>query len=386
MPKRGTAVVVQKGNRMSADETDERSERTDVGGMTTMSPPDPSPTESIHEVDAGTRTGSTVLDALLRFRALGLLVALAGLVAVTAAANPRFLSQQSIRDVLLAAAITLLLACGMTMVVLTKGIDLSVGSVLGLSAFITARTLSENQGLPLPVAILIGLGIGAVCGLVNGAVVAWGKVPPLVATLGTLYVFRGVVYSVAGGARINAGDMPRDFLDFGTARILGVPWLFIIAAAILVVIALFLGRYRAGRDLYAIGSSPEAARLAGIPITRRLFTAYLVSGALAGLGGVLYAARYGTVDASAGSGLELNVVAAVVVGGVAIFGGSGTVLGAGLGALVLTVINSALPVLGANPFWQGAIVGALIVGAIALDRLVAARVAVSLRKKDSHVG
>lgn len=356
--------------------------------MTTVSspPPSSSPTESVHEVDPGTRTGSSILDALLRFRALGLVIALVVLVGATAAANPRFLSQQSIRDVLLGAAITLLLACGMTMVILTKGIDLSVGSVLGLSAFITARTLSENEGLPIPVAVLIGVGIGAVCGLVNGAVVAWGRVPPLVATLGTMYVFRGVVYSVAGGSRINAGDMPRDFLEFGTARILGIPWLFVIAGAVLVASAVFLGRYRSGRDLYAIGSSPDAAKLAGIPINRRLLTAYLISGALAGLGGVLYAARYGTVDASAGSGLELNIVAAVVVGGVAIFGGSGTVLGAGLGALVLTVINSALPVLGANPFWQGAIVGALIVGAIALDRLVAVRVAVSLRKKDSHVG
>ncbi|WP_205856094.1 ABC transporter permease [Phytoactinopolyspora endophytica] len=355
--------------------------------MTTVSPqPSGAPTDSVHEVDPGTRTGSTVLDAVLRFRALGLALVLVALVIVTTLANSRFLSQQSIRDVLLSASIITLLATGVTMVVLTKGIDLSVGSVLGLSAFITAQTLAENPGLPIPVAGLIGVGVGLACGLINGAVVAWGKVPPLVATLGTLYVFRGVVYTVAGGSRINAGDMPRGFLDFGTARIFGVPWLFVIAGVVLLVVALFLGRYRSGRDLYAIGSNPEAARLAGIPITRRLMTAYLASGALAGMGGVLYAARFGTVDASAGSGLELDVVAAVVVGGVAIFGGSGTVLGAGLGALVLTVINSALPVLGANPFWQRAIVGALIVGAIALDRLVAARVAVSLRKKGSHVG
>lgn len=339
------------------------------------------PTESA----AGTKTGSTLLDMVLRFRALGLLVALAAMVVVTSAVNSRFVSQQSIRDILLGAAITMLLAIGMTVVVLTRGIDLSVGSVLGLSAYCTASLLESNQGLPVPVAMLVGLLIGAGCGLVNGVVIHFGKVPALVATLGTLYVFRGVVYYVAGGSRINAGDMPAGFLDFGTARLFGVPYLIIVSLVVLVLVGVFLARYRAGRDMYALGSSPDAARLAGIPAGRRLLTAYVLCGALAGLGGVLHAARYGTVDASAGSGLELSVVAAVVVGGVAIFGGSGTVFGAALGALLLTVISNALPVLSIDQFWQQAIVGALILGAIGLDRFVGLRVAASLRKKGSHV-
>lgn len=336
--------------------------------------------------DTAAKTGSTVLDAVLRFRALGLVIALAGLVAVTAAVNPRFVSQQSIRDVLLAAAITVLLATGMTVVVLTRGIDLSVGSVLGLSAFCTASLLSDNPGIPVPVAMLVGMAIGAVCGLFNGAIVHFGKVPPLVATLGTLYVFRGIVYFLAGGSRINASDMPGGFLDFGTARVLGVPYLIIVALLVLAAVAVFLSRYRAGRDMYALGSSPEAAELAGIPAARRKLTAYVLCSALAGLGGVLYAARYGTVDASAGNGLELDIVAAVVVGGVAIFGGSGSVVGAALGAFLLTVISSALPVLGVDQFWQRAIVGALILGAIGLDKFVGLRVTASLRKKGSHVG
>ncbi|WP_026877661.1 ABC transporter permease [Jiangella gansuensis] len=337
------------------------------------------------EPDTRTRTGSTALDLVLRFRALGLVVALVAVVAVTAAVNPRFVGQQSIRDLLLSAAITMLLAIGMTIVVLTRGIDLSVGSVLGLSAYITADFLQNNTGTPLPVAMLLGLAVGAVCGLVNGVIVHVGKVPSLVATLGTLYVFRGIVYFVAGGSRINASDMPRGFLDFGTARILGIPYLIIVALVVLVLAGVFLSRYRAGRDMYALGSSPEAARLAGVPAGRRLLTAYVLCGALAGLGGVLHAARFGTVDASAGSGLELSVVAAVVVGGVAIFGGSGTVYGAALGALLLTVISNALPVLSIDQFWQQAIVGALILGAIGLDRFVSLRVAASLRTKDSHV-
>ncbi|MCC3763425.1 ABC transporter permease [Glycomyces sp. TRM65418] len=331
-----------------------------------------------------TPTGSTVLDLVLRFRALGLLLALAVLVGATASVNARFLSGQSVRDLLFAAAVTVLLACGMTTVVLTRGIDLSVGSTLGLAAYLTADAMSG--GVPVPLAVLIGLLVGLACGAANGAIVHFGKVPPLVATLGTLYVFRGIVYFTAGGSRVNASDLPGGFLDFGNGTLLGVPYLFLIAAAVLAVVALFLRDYRSGRDLYALGSNPEAAALAGIPAGRRLMTAYALSGTLAGLGGVLYAARFGTVDASAGYGMELDIVAAVVVGGVAIFGGSGTVLGAALGALLLTVIDNALPVLSIPPFWQQAIVGALILAAIALDRLVALRAARALRKKGSHVG
>ncbi|THV33630.1 ABC transporter permease [Glycomyces buryatensis] len=328
-------------------------------------------------------TGSTALDLILRFRALGLLLALAALIVITASVNPRFLGAQSIRDLLFAAAVTVLLAAGMTVVVLTRGIDLSVGSTLGLSAYLTATALSS--GTPVPLALLVGIGAGAACGAVNGAIVHFGKVPPLVATLGTLYVFRGIVYFTAGGSRVNASDLPRGFLDFGSGAVLGVPYLFIISALVLAAVAVFLSDYRAGRDLYALGSNPEAARQTGLPAGRRLMTAYVLCGALAGLGGVLYAARFGTVDASAGYGMELNIVAAVVVGGVAIFGGSGTVLGAGLGALLLTVISNALPVLRIDQFWQQAIVGALILAAIALDRLVGLRAARALRRKASHV-
>jgi rhamnose transport system permease protein len=330
------------------------------------------------------RTGSAAVDLVLRFRALGLVVALVALVAVTAAVNPRFLSGQSVRDVLFAAAITVLLACGMTVVVLTRGIDLSVGSVLGLSAYATASVLASS-GIPTAAAMALGLAVGAACGALNGAIIHFGRVPPLVATLGTLYVLRGVVYFLAGGSRINASDLPGGFLDFGNGTFAGIPYLFGVAVLVLAAVGVHLGRHRSGRDLYALGSNPEAARLAGVPAGRRLMTAYVLSGSLAGLGGVLYAARFGTVDASAGYGMELNVVAAVVVGGVAIFGGSGTVLGAALGALLLTVINNALPVLRIDQFWQQAIIGALILAAIALDRLVSARAARALRKQGSHV-
>jgi rhamnose transport system permease protein len=325
------------------------------------------------------------LGALLKTRELGIVLALAALVLYTAANNPRFLSGQSIRDILLNTAILAVMAAGQAVVVITRNIDLSVGSVLGLSAFTVATVMSDHKSLPMVVALLIGLAVGAACGLLNGILVRYGKVPALVVTLGTLYIYLGVTYSWAGGQQINADELPPHFLDFANDSILGIPWLVLIALIVVGGVSLLMRNYRAGRELYAMGSSPQAAELAGIRVARNLLGAFLLSGALAGLAGVLFAARFGTVDASAGTGYELNVVAAVVVGGVAVFGGSGTVWGAGLGALLLTVIGSSLAVLDINQFWQQAIVGALIVLAIGADRLVAVRIARGLRKKDSHV-
>jgi rhamnose transport system permease protein len=322
--------------------------------------------------------------ALLRTRELGIVLALAALVIYTTANNPRFLSAQSIRDNLLNTAILAVMAAGQAVVVITRNIDLSVGSVLGLSAFTVATVMSAHQGLPMIVAILVGLAVGAACGLLNGVLVRYGRVPALVVTLGTLYGYQGITYSWAGGQQVNADELPAHFLNFAGDSILGIPWLVLIALIVVGGVSLMMRNYRIGRELYAIGSSPQAAELAGIKVARNLLGAFLLSGALAGLAGVLFAARFGTVDASAGAGMELNVVAAVVVGGVAVFGGSGTVWGAGLGALLLTVIGSALAVLSINQFWQQAIVGALIVLAIGADRLVAVRIARSLRKRDSH--
>jgi rhamnose transport system permease protein len=326
------------------------------------------------------------MSALLRAREMGIVLALVALVAVTAAANPRFLSGQSIRDLVLAAAIIMVLAVGQAVVVITRNIDLSVGSVLGLSAFAVGSLLQAAPGTPVVVALLVGIVFGAGCGLVNGALVRFGNVPALVVTLGTLYVFRGVAYFWAGGQQINADELPQAFLGFGTATVLGIPWLILIALLVVAGAGFVLRNYRSGRELYAMGSNPEAARLAGIPVGRRTLVAFVLCGALAGLAGVLFAARFGTIDAAAGTGYELNVVAAVVVGGVAVFGGSGTVYGAAIGALLLTTIGSALPVLGIDQFWQQAIVGGLILLAIGADRVVAARMAARLRRREAHSG
>jgi rhamnose transport system permease protein len=317
-------------------------------------------------------------------RELSILIALGVLVTVTALSNPRFLSAQSIRDILLGATILVVLAVGQTIIIITRNVDLSVGSVVGLVAFATGKLFLAAPDTPVVLAVVAGVALGAVCGAINGGLIAAARVPALVVTLGTLYVFRGVDFWWAQGQQINAADMPAGFLRLGTATVLGVPVLALVALAVLAAAGLYLRSYRSGRELYAIGSQPEAARLAGIGVGRRVFAAFVANGALAGLAGVLYAARFGTIDANAGTGLELQVIAAAVVGGVAIFGGSGTVWGAALGALLLTTISSSLAVLRINPFWQQAVVGALILAAIGLDRALAVRVAARLRERKAR--
>jgi rhamnose transport system permease protein len=334
---------------------------------------------------ASTTAAANRWGSLLRVRELGIVVALAILVGYTTIANPRFLSAQSVRDILLSTSILAVLAVGQAIVMITRNIDLSVGSVLGLTAFAVATVVSENPGLPVAVALLLGILIGAGCGLLNAVLVRYGQVPALVVTLGTLYVFRGIVYSWAGGQQVTADELPRGFLGFGTVSVLGVPALVLIALLVVAVATVLLRNYRVGRELYAMGSNPEAARLAGIRVGRNTIGAFTASGALAGLAGVLFAVRFGTIDAAAGLGYELTVVAAVVVGGVAVFGGSGTVWGAALGALLLTVIGTALAVLDINQFWQQAIVGALLLLAIGVDRLVAVNTARALKRRSSHV-
>ncbi|MCW6009598.1 ABC transporter permease [Micromonospora sp. CPCC 205371] len=312
-------------------------------------------------------------------RELGIALVLVLLIAVTTIYNPRFLNAQSRKDLMLGASILVVLAVGQAIVVITRNVDLSVGSVLGLSAFGTGKLFLAVPDAPIVLALLAGVGLGLVCGIVNGALIAVARVPALVVTLGTLYVFRGIDHSWAAGQQINAADMPSGFKRMGTQTLLGIPILALFAIAVLLIAGYYLRSYRSGREMYAIGSDPAAARLSGIPVGWRVFTAMAVSGGLAGLAGVLYAARFGTLDAAAGNGIELQVIAAVVVGGVAIFGGSGSVYGAALGALLLSTIGAALPVLRIDPFWQQAVVGALILAAIGMDRALTARIASRLR-------
>ena len=327
-----------------------------------------------------------LVEKVLRIRELSLVAVIALLVIGTTASNARFTSSQNLRDIGLNVAIIAMLAVGQTVVVVSRNIDISVGSVLGFTAFTTGVLFADHPGIPIALVVAIGIAIGAGFGLLNGALVALGRVPSLVVTLGTLYIIRGADYAWASGRQVNAAQMPDAFLNIGSNSIAGIPLLPIITLAVLLAAGFALRSFRMGRELYAIGSNPDAAVLAGIRVSRRVFGAFVASGALAGLAGVLYTARFGTVDAAAGTGFELQVVAAVVVGGVAIFGGSGSVYGAALGALLLSTIKSSLVTLHVSSFWEQAIDGALLLTAIALDRLLTLRLATALKKRSAHHG
>ena len=325
-------------------------------------------------------------ERVFRIRESGIIVVLIVFVAITVSIEPRFASQQEVQFILANTTIFALLALGETMVIVSRNVDLSIGSVVGLSAYVSASLFGQIHGIPIVVVFLVGLGIGLAVGVANGLMVAIGRVPSLVVTLATLYIVRGLDILIVGGNEVVAQTLPNAFIEIPRAGIYGVPYLAIVIAVVIGIGAYYLRSYRSGRELYAIGSNPEAARLAGIPVGRRVFTAFAVSGAIAGVAGVLWAAQYQTVDSNAGTGYELTVIASVVVGGVAIFGGSGSAVGAAIGALLLQTINSALYVLGISPFWDQAIAGALLLAAITLDRIISLRLTAALRRRSAGVG
>ena len=315
------------------------------------------------------------LSRLLAVRELPVVVSLVALVVVTTAVNPLFLSGQGVKDLMLNATITVMLAVGQAMIIITRNVDLSVGSMLGLCAFGTGTLFADDSGVPIAVVFLAMVALGGVLGAVNGLLVTVAKVPALVITLGTLYIFRGLNNVWAGGTQYFAGDRPAAFGALSVDTVLGIPIITLVAVAVVAAVAVVMARVRAGRDLYAIGSDPDAAAVFGIPVMRRVMAAFIANGMLVGLAGVLYASRFNSVGATTGDGLELVVVAAVVVGGVAIFGGSGSVVGAAVGALLLTTITSSLTALRIDKFWQQAIVGTLIIAAIVVERIASARAA-----------
>jgi len=314
------------------------------------------------------------LAALGRAREFGILLALALVIIAATTNNSNFLfSPDGWRDLLLTPSILVLVAVGQAIVLITRNVDLSVGSVMGLTAYLTGRLFIDVPGIPITIVVVAAVVFGALLGLINGALVAFAKVPAMVITLGTLYAYRGINVLWTGSDRVNASDMPKDFLALGTGQLIGIPILTIVALIVLAAAAWYMKNTRGGREYYAIGSDPAAAELYGLRVTRRVLTAFVVSGALAGLAGVFYAARYGTINSQAGAGWELDAVGAAVIGGVAITGGIGSVWGAAIGAVLLLTINRALPILGIPDFWQRAVVGLLIIGAIVLDRVLAVR-------------
>jgi len=320
------------------------------------------------------------LNALLRHREVGLVVVLLIIGGLITIDNSRFASSSNLQDIALSASVLVVLAAAMTLPLLTRNLDLSVASVLGLSAFVAADALKADTSLPLLAVLAIGCGIGFGLGLINGLLVAVGNVPSIVATLGTLYLYRGVDFLLSGdGKQINAGELPARFTDLSNDTVVGIPLPAVVAIVVVALLSALLRGSRAGRNFYAVGSNADAARAAGIAVRRTVVTAFALSGMLAGLAGVMWVSRYATVDSQTGLGMELTALAAVVVGGVAITGGSGTVFGAAIGALVLATIESGLTFLNVTHFALEAIYGAAIVGAVAFNMLLTRRRSASAR-------
>ncbi len=325
------------------------------------------------KMSAPARSGASFVELIVRFREVGILVFIALLSLLVSLRSPAFLTVGNFENILLNISILVIVALAQTMVIITRGIDLSVGSMIGLTAMMTSFSVVAFPGMSPPVAIPLGMGLGAVLGGINGGVIAYGNVPPIIATLGTLSVYRGLVFLYSQGTWINAFEMPGWFRQLTKGTPLGLPNLVIFAIAAALIIYLFLNHTRPGRDIFAVGSNPDAARFAGIEVQRVIFTVYVISGLLCGLAGVLWASRFEAAQTNTALGFELQTVAASVVGGVNIFGGSGTVFGVILGAFLLGIIENALTLVRISPFWQLAAQGLLILLAVIVDSAILRR-------------
>jgi rhamnose transport system permease protein len=282
---------------------------------------------------------------------------------------PQFLSVSNFSQVAVLASITAVAAIGEAIVIITRGIDLSVEAMIGLVAYAVARSL-ELHALDPVAAVAMGLGIGLVLGMVNGFVVAVLKVPAIVATLGTLSIFRGIDYVIAGPHQVPLAGLPAGFSDVSIADVFGIP-IFVLVTVVVVVVGMVLLRStRFGRQVYAVGSNPEAAAILGIPSRLVVFVAFSLCGLLAGVAGVMWVMEFGTINGTAATGMTLAIVAAVVVGGVNTLGGSGTLAGAAIGALFLGFIANALILVGLSQFWLQAIYGVVILVAIGSDQII----------------
>jgi rhamnose transport system permease protein len=285
---------------------------------------------------------------------------------------PNFLSSTNVISVTALAAIIAIAAVGEALVIITKNIDLSVESTMGLVAFVVAMML-KGQNLPVPAAWALGIGLGLGLGMVNGVVITILRVPSIVATLGTLGIYRGLAYIVANGKEITTSDLPSGYTNPASQTFLGVPLFVILAIAIVIVAGLVLRYTVVGRQAYAVGSNAEAAATIGVRAKSTVFLVFALSGMLAGVAGVLWGIEFGQLYASSASGESLAVIAAVVVGGVSISGGSGTVVGAAIGALFLGLIQNAIVVLSLPQEWLQVIYGLVILLAVAMDALVQMR-------------
>lgn len=293
-----------------------------------------------------------------------IIVVLLGLIGLRA---PVFLSPANLMGVLTDTSFLFMLALAQMAVILTRGIDLSVAANLALSGMIVTLADRAHPGLSLPVLFALAALSGLILGAFNGVLIAFVEIPPIVVTLGTLSIYRGLIFVIAGGQWLTSNDMSPSFLAFPRNTLFGLPNLLLVALVVSVLFWLLLDHTRFGRNLYAIGGNPVAARYCGISLPRQIFAVYLISGLISGICGLLWVSRYGIAYSGIAQGYELTVIAACVIGGVSIAGGIGSIAGALLGALFLGIIVNALPVMQVSPFWQVLVSGVIILLAVILN-------------------
>lgn len=309
-----------------------------------------------------------------QFREIGILLLLLLVFIGTGLLRPRYFEPFNLRTIMLWIPLLAVVGMGEMMVIITRGIDVSVGSMVGLTGMIVGMLFRDVAGFDLWMGIVLSIVIGAGLGAINGLLIARVRVPPVITTLGTLSVYRGITFLISNGTQVDPNYIPTDLIRWSQVGPFGIrefPWVMVIVAVIGLLTHLLLHYTRLGRDIFALGSNPDAARLRGIPTDRVTFFVYAFTGAVAGFAGLLYASRFGFINpGQTGVGLELAVVAAVVIGGVNVYGGSGSVIGVLLGCLLLGAINVSLAVLGIPGTWQLAVYGLVILIAVTADSLL----------------
>jgi ribose transport system permease protein len=283
-----------------------------------------------------------------------------------AIASPHFLTGPNLSTVIRQTTVINIMALGMTLIIISGGIDLSVGSILAFGGFM--GTLSMQKGYSVPVAIAIGIAAGTMCGLLNGTLITRLKVNPFIVTLGTMGIFRGVTLLISNGLPVHEIPLKFAFLGSGSG-IFGIPIVLWILVACAVAMHIVLEHTRLGRYAFSIGSNPEAAFYAGIPVAFNITSVYAIAGGLTGLSGMIEASRLMSGQPTAGNGYELQAIAAVVIGGGSLRGGEGTVLGTLVGAFIMGLLSDGSDLLGINPYWQQVIIGAVIILAVWLDEV-----------------
>mgnify|MGYP000604453466 CR=1 FL=1 len=296
-----------------------------------------------------------------------LAAAIGVLLVIIAYRFPAFVAPSNLANVFNDTAPLVILALGQMVVILTRCIDLSVAANLALTGMVVAMVNVALPGLPIPIIVAIAIGLGALMGAINGVLVWKLDIPPIVVTLGTMTIFRGIIFLISDGKWVNSHEMSPAFTAFPRAEFLGLPVLSWIAIACVSVFGILMSRTALGRSIFAVGGNPHAAVYTGINVGRTQFNAFVISGALAGLTGYLWVSRFAVAYVDIAGGFELEVVAACVIGGISIAGGIGSVGGAVLGAIFLGVVKNALPVVNISPFWQLAISGSAILIAVAFN-------------------